>query len=176
MTGTSMAAPMVTGAVALIYSYYEDMTLPELKNRILDSVRHLETLDGLVSTGGMLDVYAALTGDFDALTEVDSDSLPETSQPDSQTGSAPSISVSSSNGWYYNYLIVTVTDPDHDVSAVRYAAGMKEASDFAGGRFGTAVTPDADGQAVFRITRRGTYTFYAVDSMGNESVLTVYIR
>lgn len=176
MTGTSMAAPMVTGAAALIYSYYEDMTLLELKSRILDSVRHLEALDGLVATGGMLDVYAALTGDFDALTEVDSDSLPETSQPDSQTGSAPSISVSSSNGWYYNYLIVTVTDPDHDVSAVRYAAGMKEASDFAGGRFGTAVTPDADGQAVFRITRRGTYTFYAVDSMGNESVLTVYIR
>ena len=176
MTGTSMAAPMVTGAAALIYSYYEDMTLPELKDRILSSVRHLDSLDGLVATAGMLDVYAALTGDFDALTEVDPDSLPDASDTDSQEGTPPSISVSSSQGWHYNYLIVTVTDPEDDLSAVRYASGIREASDFEGGLYGTPVTLGSDHQAVFRITRRGTYTFYAVDSAGNESVLTVYIR
>lgn len=61
MTGTSMAAPMVTGVAAMVYSCRTDLSLTDVRNVILNSARKLEGLDGKVSSGGMLDAYAALT-------------------------------------------------------------------------------------------------------------------
>lgn len=60
MTGTSMAAPMVTGTAALIYSGRTDLSLLEVKDAILNSARPMETLAGKVSTGGMLDAGSAI--------------------------------------------------------------------------------------------------------------------
>ena len=59
LSGTSMAAPMVTGAAALLYSYRPDYTLGDVKNAILNSARPMDSLAGKVSAGGMLDVGAA---------------------------------------------------------------------------------------------------------------------
>ena len=59
LSGTSMAAPMVTGAAALLYSYRPDYTLGDVKNAILSSARPMDSLAGKVSAGGMLDVGAA---------------------------------------------------------------------------------------------------------------------
>lgn len=61
MTGTSMAAPMVTAAAALVYSYCRNLTLSEVKDILLSSAQPLPSLSGKVVTGGMLDVGAALT-------------------------------------------------------------------------------------------------------------------
>lgn len=61
MSGTSMSAPMVTGVAALVYSCRTDMSLMDVKEAILASSRKLDTLNGLVATGGMLDAYAAIT-------------------------------------------------------------------------------------------------------------------
>lgn len=61
MSGTSMAAPMVTGAAAMLYSYRPELTLPDVKNILLNSARKLDTLNGKTVSGGMLDVYAALS-------------------------------------------------------------------------------------------------------------------
>lgn len=61
MSGTSMAAPMVTGAAALLYSYRTDISVSDIKNILLGSARKLDTLEGKVNSGGMLDVYRALT-------------------------------------------------------------------------------------------------------------------
>ncbi len=61
MTGTSMAAPMVTGAAALIASCRPELSVTELKDAILTSVRKLDTMEGKVSTGGILDVYGAIS-------------------------------------------------------------------------------------------------------------------
>ena len=60
MSGTSMAAPMVTGAAAMLYSYDSGLAVTEIKGRILNSVRRLDSLSGKTSTGGILDVSAAL--------------------------------------------------------------------------------------------------------------------
>ena len=60
LSGTSMAAPMVTGAAALLYSYRTDFSLTDVRNAILGSARQMDTLTGKVSSGGMLDVGAAL--------------------------------------------------------------------------------------------------------------------
>lgn len=60
MTGTSMAAPMVTGTVALIYSGRPDLSLEDVRRVILESARKIEGLNGKTATGGMLDAYAAM--------------------------------------------------------------------------------------------------------------------
>jgi subtilisin family serine protease len=61
MSGTSMAAPMVTGAAAMVYSYRQDISLSEVKNIILNSSRKLDSLTGKMVSGGLLDAYGALT-------------------------------------------------------------------------------------------------------------------
>lgn len=60
MSGTSMAAPMVTGVAAMLYSYYPDILLEDIKPVLLDSVKKLDSLTGKVATGGMLDASKAL--------------------------------------------------------------------------------------------------------------------
>lgn len=60
MSGTSMAAPMVTGAAAMLYSYEPELAVTEIKGRIINSARHMSRLDGKTASGGMLDVAAAL--------------------------------------------------------------------------------------------------------------------
>ena len=61
MTGTSMAAPMVTGTAALIYSCRTDLDLTGVREAILGSARKMEGLEGKVATGGMLDAWGAIT-------------------------------------------------------------------------------------------------------------------
>ena len=60
MSGTSMAAPMVTGTAAMLYSCDASLSLMDVRNRILQSARPIESLSGKVATGGMLDAGAAM--------------------------------------------------------------------------------------------------------------------
>lgn len=60
MSGTSMAAPMVTGAAAMLYSYYPTMQLKDIKEKLLSSVRKQDSLSGKTVSGGMLDISAAI--------------------------------------------------------------------------------------------------------------------
>ncbi len=59
MSGTSMAAPMVTGAAAMLYSYDTSLSVTDIKGRLLNSVHRLSSLQGKTATGGMLDISAA---------------------------------------------------------------------------------------------------------------------
>ena len=67
MTGTSMAAPMVTAAAAMLYSERSDLTLADVKDILLSSVRKLDSLSGSVSSGGMLNLAAAMRYDTETL-------------------------------------------------------------------------------------------------------------
>jgi subtilisin family serine protease len=58
--GTSMAAPFVAGAAALVWSKYPDENYLQIKNRILNAAKPVATLRGKVATGGVLDVSASL--------------------------------------------------------------------------------------------------------------------
>ena len=61
-SGTSISAAYVTGAVALMKSYSPSMTMPQIKDQILNNVRRYETvLNGKVSTQGALDLYLAMS-------------------------------------------------------------------------------------------------------------------
>lgn len=60
MSGTSMAAPMVTGVAAMLYSSHPGWTIPDVKHAILDSARKMDSLNGKIVTGGILDAAAAM--------------------------------------------------------------------------------------------------------------------
>ena len=60
MSGTSMAAPMVTGAAAMLYTSRPELSLLDIKNVILASARKMDSLNGKVLCGGMLDANGAM--------------------------------------------------------------------------------------------------------------------
>lgn len=168
MSGTSMAAPMVTAVAAMVYSYYDDVTLPEVRQIILGSARELNALDGLVATGGMLDAGAALSYDLTALEDTAFNA-----DADTGTGSAPVITFEAAAEGGGNYLTLTVTDADGDLCLLCYAQGELTAEDFLFGAAGTQVSLSGSETVTFRIVRGGTYTFYALDQAGNETVEVV---
>ncbi len=59
-SGTSMAAPFVSGVAALLLSKEPNLSMQQLKNRIVASAKPLSSLNGLVRTGGMLSAARAL--------------------------------------------------------------------------------------------------------------------
>lgn len=61
LSGTSMAAPHVAGAAALIWAADPSLTAPEVKQRILDTVDPLPSLATTTLTGGRLNAHTALT-------------------------------------------------------------------------------------------------------------------
>jgi subtilisin family serine protease len=58
--GTSMAAPFVSGAAALVWSAHPNYSVTEVKAKLLSTVDKLPELDGKVSSGGRLNVAAAI--------------------------------------------------------------------------------------------------------------------
>lgn len=169
MTGTSMAAPMVTAAAAMVYSYYDGISLSDVKQILLASASPLDSLDGLVKTGGMLDAGAALRYDLSDIEE----SAEESAEGG---GVAPVIQLESSQENGVNLLTLTVTDEDGDLCLVGYAKGEQAAGDFAFGAAGTQITLQDDGTAVFRVISGGAYTFYALDLCGNETVQAITLE
>ena len=98
MTGTSMAAPMVTAAAALVYSCCTKLSLAQVRDVLLSSARPLSALAGKVTTGGMLDVAAALAGG-------------------ARLDAAKSVSFSDvkTSDWFYSYVT--------ELAAAGYVAG-----------------------------------------------------
>ena len=59
-SGTSMAAPQVSGVAALILSKEPDLTVEKLKARILKSVDKIDSLNGKIVSGGRIDAAKAV--------------------------------------------------------------------------------------------------------------------
>jgi hypothetical protein len=61
-SGTSMAAPHVSGIAALILAHDSTLSHTGIKKRIIESARPLYTLKNRVSSMGIVDAYYALSG------------------------------------------------------------------------------------------------------------------
>lgn len=59
-SGTSMATPVVSGVAALVLSVDPNLSIKELRERLLTSVDHLSSLDGKVSSGGRINAAHAV--------------------------------------------------------------------------------------------------------------------
>jgi subtilisin family serine protease len=76
-SGTSMATPFVTGAVALYLSHFPQATGDQARSAILQTVDKLPSLAGKVATGGRLNIARAL-GASAPQTTADPDRTPPT--------------------------------------------------------------------------------------------------
>ncbi|MCU7938827.1 MAG: S8 family serine peptidase [gamma proteobacterium symbiont of Bathyaustriella thionipta] len=59
-SGTSMAAPHVTGIAALLYDSHPDWTPLQVRDRIYNTVRPIDALNGITTTNGVVNAYHAL--------------------------------------------------------------------------------------------------------------------
>ena len=62
-SGTSMAAPHVTGVAVLVYSEFPDLTYQEVKDRLMQSGDPIEALEGKSVSGRRLNAFSALDND-----------------------------------------------------------------------------------------------------------------
>jgi thermitase len=60
MSGTSMATPHVAGVAALVLAAHPKFSLSELREKMMSSVKSLDSLKGKISTGGMIDAFKAV--------------------------------------------------------------------------------------------------------------------
>ena len=166
MTGTSMSAPMVSAAAAMLYSSMEGATLADVKDVLLATAAPLDSLEGRTATGGMLDLGAAITYDG-SLTGRDWE------RPAGQASGAPESNVQLLRWHGSAYLVIQVQDMDGDLYSAAYTTGAVEASWFQGGAAGHALELDRWGIALLPVTQGGRYTFYAADQAGHETVRMV---
>lgn len=59
-SGTSMATPFVTGAIALLMSEYPNLSAATIKDAIIDNADYIAALDGKCVANGRLNISAAL--------------------------------------------------------------------------------------------------------------------
>jgi subtilisin family serine protease/subtilisin-like proprotein convertase family protein len=60
MSGTSMAAPEVAGALALVWGLHPNWSYTQVINQVINTADKLPSLQGKVSSGGRLDLAAAV--------------------------------------------------------------------------------------------------------------------
>ena len=155
MSGTSMAAPFVTGAAAVLHSYYKDISAAGIRHLLLSGAQRKSSLNGRVVSGRFLDLYKSLT---------------DYSEDDYQIDvKAPQLkaSVSKISGSYKQKLKIATSDDSGLLPTVRYARGSQSLSYFRSGA-GTKLSLSADGTVSKTLTIPGIYSVYAVDAAGND--------
>ncbi len=169
MSGTSMAAPMVTGAAAMVYSYFDGIGVSDVKEILLSTVTPLESLSGKVSSGGLLNVGAAL--DYDISTLSRSGFQNGGHRP--KNGTEPFMEARTRETEEGLVLTLRVVDIDRDLDTLLYAKGNVTKEQFVSGEVGEPFKLRANDTAAFIIKGAGVYNFYAADKNGNGNVYTV---
>lgn len=168
MSGTSMAAPMVTAAAAMVYTYYDTSSPADVKRTLLSTTAPLPALQGKTATGGMLDLAAALSVPREQMTGA-AFQLP--SGPN-----APQIVTSQLNMGETVMIAIRVTDADGDLCTTVYNKGALTAEQFQGGANGIPFVVDGGGSNIFFAEESDTYSFYARDLAGHETVVTITLN
>lgn len=151
LSGTSMAAPVVSGVCALLYAYGEAPYPQNIKEILLQTLKPLSSLTGYVRYAGIPDAAQVAA----ALDSLANDTVAPTLRAETQ--------------YHETELIVSLEAEDlggSGIRTLRYASGTPDVSYFAKGTSGQRIT----GSTLF-LHKAGTYTFYVSDYAGNESTL-----
>lgn len=155
-SGSSMAAPYVTGLSAMLYAYQDSVYPAQVKEIIINTMTPLDSLIGYTIHAGIPNAGAAVL----SLPGITADTV------------APFLVIETS---YINESIcVTVNSFDSGGSGIRkvhYTYGSKTADFFSTSQGGTAVLDNA-----VYLNKAGYYTFYVEDYAGNYQIYNSYIE
>ena len=154
LSGTSMAAPVVSGISALLYACGDSLYPQNIKEILLQTLKPMDSLIGYVRYPGIPDAAAALS----AADLLSTDTTAPTLRPTTQ--------------YLETSLVIRLHPEDLGGSGIRilsYAVGKHDVSYFFHGTVGQTLT-----DSVLYLQKAGTYTFYVSDYAGNETTL-VYI-
>lgn len=155
-SGTSMAAPHITGLAAMMYAYQENIYPAQVKELIINSVVPLDALTGLLIYPGIPDAGAAIQSLSGISTDV----------------SSPFLILETS--YQEDKLLITVEPYDaggSGIRKVRYIYGSKPAEYFIADNGGTAIIENT-----IYLSKAGYYTFYVEDYAGNYQLYNTYIE
>ena len=149
-SGSSMAAPHVSGVASLIYSYKEGLYPSAVKDLIINTLKPLSSLEGKVLYPGIPNANKALS----EIPQIKTDLLYPIIELDTIYNSREFI-----------VPINIVDQGGSGIRTVRWLAGKRKLEDFNRGTSGFEVK---DRQ--IKVSRAGIYTIYTSDYAGNESI------
>lgn len=155
-SGSSMAAPHVTGLAAMIYAYNENAYPSQVKELIINTMSPLDTLTGYLINPGIPNAEAAIN----SLSELTSDT------------SKPFLILETS--YAEDKICVHVDAYDAGGSGIRkihYVYGSKTAEFFSDNNGGTAILENT-----LYLSKAGYYTFYVEDYAGNYQLYNYYVE
>lgn len=156
MTGTSMAAPMVTAVAALTASYHGNLTTEEIKEAVLEGASLNIAFADKIAGSRMLNAAGAISyyeKPFEIHTEL------------------TEVSAKSNN----KRVHIRVNGNTSPVSKIVYVQDEKRKKYFEDGTVGISLAYDGT-EAVFKATKSGVYTIYVLCEDGTESTETVWVE
>ena len=165
LSGTSMATPHVSGALALIKSQFPELTSDGLKARLLSSVDPISALNGITVTGGRLNAFNSF----------ETDNILPSAITDLTASNSSSSSVT---------LIWTATGDDNNIGTansydLRYSTSPIDNTNFDNSiKARNSPKPKASGSTevftVMGLLSSSTYYFAikAVDNVGNKGPIS----
>jgi len=151
MSGTSMAAPQITGIAAMLYAYNDGLNSVNIKDIILKNYIRLDSLNNLINYPGIPDANKIVR----SITDIVKDKK------------APTLKVNTRI--IQSKFIVNLKSEDKDGSGVRvikWLKGEKKITEFKRGVAGNYVTENK-----IEAAKPGKYTFYISDYAGNERIV-----
>ncbi len=156
LSGSSMAAPIVSGTAALLYACSDSLYPQNVKELLIQTLKPLDSLIGFVRYPGIPDAAKALgAADFLVADRIAPTLRPVTSHDEGT-------------------LSVHLNPEDLGGSGIRlisYALGTHDTSYFCRGTTGLTLT-----EPVLHLRKAGTYTFYISDYAGNETSLVYTVN
>lgn len=156
LSGSSMAAPVVSGVAALLYAQTDSLYPQNIKELLLQTLKPMDSLIGYIKYPGIIDAAQAVAAadvlSFDTV--------------------APTLSAKTE--YDETELLITLKTEDRGgsgICSVRYATGTHDVSYFCKGTKGQTVS-----ESLLSLTKSGVYTFYINDYAGNESILVYTVE
>lgn len=156
MSGSSMAAPQVSGMAALAYSFGEGLYAKEVKQIILDSAKYDVNTVGSIAAEGI----PSMRGMLERIDSLEYDVTP------------PTFTVTENYAKEYLEVVFSAEDEEggSGIYSMCYYVGEKNESDFGNGVFGAVVTDNR-----INVSKAGKYTFFVMDASGNKTIKVVNI-